>query len=62
MPYEPDAPPGSAPSTMQVYPPHMDQSVDSRTLLGKNGQVWIKHRGRMYQLRETRNGKLILTS
>lgn len=61
MPYEPDAAPRSTPDT-QHCPSHMEQSVDSKTLLGKTGQVWIKHRGRIYQLRETRNGKLILTS
>lgn len=36
-------------------------SVDSRRLLGPQGQLLIEHRGRLYQLRETRNGKLILT-
>ncbi|MDR5893775.1 hemin uptake protein HemP [Halomonas mongoliensis] len=41
--------------------PPSPASVDSRRLLGSEGQLLIEHRGRLYQLRETRNGKLILT-
>lgn len=38
-----------------------ESRVDSATLLGSAKVVWIHHRGEMYALRETRNGKLILT-
>ncbi|WP_104202137.1 hemin uptake protein HemP [Billgrantia saliphila] len=36
--------------------------VESSALLDAQGQLIIEHRGKRYQLRETRNGKLILTS
>ncbi|MHB0774575.1 hemin uptake protein HemP [Halomonas sp. WWR20] len=36
--------------------------VDSRALLDARGELIIEHHGKRYQLRETRNGKLILTS
>ncbi|WP_240548993.1 hemin uptake protein HemP [Billgrantia antri] len=36
--------------------------VESSALLDEQGQLIIEHRGKRYQLRETRNGKLILTS
>jgi len=36
--------------------------VESSSLLDAQGQLIIEHRGKRYQLRETRNGKLILTS
>lgn len=39
-----------------------DDTVTSDTLLGKTGQLVIEHNGRSYQLRRTRNDKLILTS
>jgi hemin uptake protein HemP len=34
----------------------------SEALLGKAREVVIVHRGREYRLRETKNGKLILTA
>ncbi|MBA2779192.1 hemin uptake protein HemP [Billgrantia kenyensis] len=36
--------------------------IESSRLLDERGQLIIEHRGKRYQLRETRNGKLILTS
>jgi hemin uptake protein HemP len=36
-------------------------AVDSRTLLGGHREVAIRHRDETYRLRETRQGKLILT-
>ncbi|PAU76609.1 hypothetical protein CK498_11470 [Halomonas salipaludis] len=36
--------------------------IASEQLLDTRGVLIIEHRGREYQLRETRNGKLILTS
>lgn len=38
-----------------------DNRVPSTQLLNARGQLEIEHQGRRYQLRETRNGKLILT-
>lgn len=35
--------------------------IDSHQLLGTDGKVTIQHRGEIYQLRQTRAGKLILT-
>lgn len=37
------------------------QSIDSIELLGTNGVVYIQHNGELYQLRQTKAGKLILT-
>jgi hemin uptake protein HemP len=36
--------------------------LDSDELLGKRQQVLIRHEGRLYRLRRTRLGKLILTA
>ncbi|WP_346775234.1 hemin uptake protein HemP [Wenzhouxiangella sp. XN79A] len=35
--------------------------IDSQLLLGSGKRVLIQHRGQTYELRETRQGKLILT-
>ncbi len=35
--------------------------IDSRMLLGRDGRIFIRHKGQHYELRETRFGKLILT-
>ncbi|WP_240901136.1 hemin uptake protein HemP [Thioalkalivibrio sp. XN8] len=35
--------------------------MDSRELLDENRRLRIRHRGQVYELRETRLGKLILT-
>ncbi|MEQ4986271.1 hemin uptake protein HemP [Proteus vulgaris] len=37
------------------------QSINSIELLGKDGVVYIQHNGELYQLRQTKAGKLILT-
>nr|WP_205600869.1 hemin uptake protein HemP [Halomonas socia] len=57
---------------MTSPPPHSPASdvdlrmrqgrIASERLLDARGVLIIEHRGREYQLRETRNGKLILTS
>lgn len=39
-----------------------ENRIKSIDLLDAQGQLIIEHRGRRYQLRETRNGNLILTS
>jgi hemin uptake protein HemP len=36
--------------------------IDSAELLGPQGEVLIDHEGRVYRLRRTRLGKLILTA
>ena len=36
--------------------------VDSATLLGAGGELAIRHNGKVYRLRRTRLGKLILTA
>ncbi len=36
--------------------------LDSRTLLGQGKSVQIEHEGKLYELRVTRLGKLILTA
>lgn len=35
--------------------------IDSQELLGHDGNVKIRHRDQVYDLRQTRTGKLILT-
>ncbi|HGI5214907.1 hemin uptake protein HemP [Providencia alcalifaciens] len=35
--------------------------IESQKLLGSSGKIAIEHRGEIYQLRQTRTGKLILT-
>ncbi len=37
------------------------EEIDSQLLLGSGKRILIRHRGQTYQLRETRQGKLILT-
>lgn len=36
-------------------------TINSAELLGKDGVVYIQHHGELYQLRQTKAGKLILT-
>ena len=38
------------------------KEIDSGQLLGPSGEVTIRHDGRLYRLRRTRHGKLILTA
>lgn len=49
-------------SNPQRHPSVVGNRVSSRELLDADGMLIIQHGGRDYQLRETRNGKLILTS
>ena len=42
--------------------PSEPRRVQSEHLLGPGGQTIIVHRGREYLLRQTQNGKLILTA
>lgn len=63
-PSDPPALPNSQPGAAsgQADPP-ADRSVrcvDSRALLGPLGQLLIRHDGRLYRLRITRQNRLIL--
>lgn len=41
--------------------PGCGRQIDSVTLLGPRGEVFIRHHGQLYRLRVTSQGKLILT-
>jgi len=41
--------------------PNNERVISVRRLLGENGRARLEHRGEIYQLQITRNGKLILT-
>lgn len=58
----PDPTPARAQAASAPGAAGSNHSIDSRRLLDDKGQLIIEHRGKRYQLRETRNGKLILTS
>lgn len=49
------------PATRPSTGPHPPDEIDSGLLLGSDKRVRIHHRGQVYELRETRQGKLILT-
>lgn len=42
--------------------PAEERILDSRELLGPREEVLIRHEGRLYRLKRTRLGKLILTA
>lgn len=42
--------------------PAEERILDSRELLGPRDDVLIRHDGRLYRLKRTRQGKLILTA
>ena len=51
-------------STVSASPapgPSSGRQIDSATLLGPHGEVFIRHHGQIYRLRVTAQGKLILT-
>lgn len=50
-------PPETAPAS-----PTGERMIESQELLGASEQVLIRHEGRLYRLRRTRLGKLILTA
>lgn len=52
--------PGPAPRHPPLSTP--ERVVESRELLGECGQLVIRHGGRLYKLKRTRLGKLILTA
>lgn len=41
--------------------PGKGRSIDARELFGQSNVVFIEYQSESYQLRQTRNGKLILT-
>lgn len=51
------------PPSPQAPPPATGQArhIDSATLLGPRGEVFIVHQQQVYRLRVTAQGKLILT-
>lgn len=49
------------PDACTTTPAH-EKILESRTLLGDGGEVLIHHEGRLYRLKRTRLGKLILTA
>lgn len=53
------APPAPAPAAACGTAPR--RLIDSATLLGPRGEVFIEHRQQVYRLRVTSLGKLILT-
>lgn len=54
--------PGTGPARPQDRPaPPARPALTSAALLGGRSTVLIEHRGALYELRETRLGKLILT-
>jgi hemin uptake protein HemP len=44
-----------------VLNPGAERVVDSERILGAASSVWIRHRGVLYRLMKTKQGKLILT-
>jgi len=58
----PDADPRIAGPATRVERSREPGRIPSEQLLGRSGQAVIVHRGREYRLRETQNGKLILTA
>lgn len=54
-------PPAGSPPT-DPPEPRGERILESRELLGPREAVLIRHAGRLYRLRRTRSGKLILTA
>lgn len=51
-------PPPAGPNSLT----RSNKIVDSAALLGPGNELLIRHQGRLYRLRRTRLGKLILTA
>lgn len=54
-------PPSPGSTVIQPSTPTAVDAIDSRALLGGRDTMAISHRGELYRLRLTRQGKLILT-
>lgn len=51
----------TSPTPTQQAPALAPTVVEASVLMGKHSEIAIRHRGEIYRLRVTRNGKLILT-
>ena len=58
---DPQLPKPPAPMPGPVSGANATRSIDSSTLLGPRGEVFIVHQQQVYRLRVTAQGKLILT-
>jgi hemin uptake protein HemP len=56
-----DTVPTASPPQQLPPPQQPARRIDSAELLGRARELAIVHRGELYTLRQTRNGKLILT-
>lgn len=56
-----DLDPPQTASALTAPRPGYSRQIDSATLLGPRGEVFIRHHGQVYRLRVTSQGKLILT-
>jgi hemin uptake protein HemP len=54
-------PPNACPASEPAKAGHEAKLIRSQDWFGRSSVVFIEHRGERYQLRQTRNGKLILT-
>ena len=62
MPYQNEAArKGDQAGSGKVGPEEGSRTVDSAWLLGRDDTVWIQHGDQRYQLRRTKENKLILT-
>lgn len=57
----PPLPPSSVPPSLASALPEAARVFDSEQLLGGQTEIYISHQGELYRLRQTRQGKLILT-
>ena len=55
------APTNPSPSSELPKAGHEPRLIPASELFGPSTVVFVEHRGEHYQLRQTRNGKLILT-
>jgi len=60
-PLQPPAQPSPARPVRAAAHARGDRRIDSATLLGPGGELFIDHQQQVYRLRVTSQGKLILT-
>jgi hemin uptake protein HemP len=61
LPPQPPARPSATRPVRAAAPAAGDRRIDSATLLGPDGELFIDHQQQVYRLRITSQGKLILT-
>lgn len=61
LPPQPPTQSAAARSARAATPAAGDRRIDSATLLGPGGELFIDHQQQVYRLRITSQGKLILT-